>query len=407
MPVEMKYGNSEVLEIDLPNESLLDDFSAPRGVPLDDPAAAVAAAVSDPMQFPRLQDATIPGDRVVLAVDRGVPQMPAVVAGVVHTLLEGGVDPADITIALAVGENESSQDPTEKLTAEVREAITVSRHNATDRESLAYLAASKEGKPIYFNRQIGEADVVIPISTLRLDESLGYAGIHSGLFPAFSDEESQKRFRAPSSADWTAHRRRRHEEADEAAWLLGVQFTIQVAPGPGNSLLHVLAGDAQAVAKRGQELCEAAWRFEPNRRASLVVATIEGGRDQQTWENLGRALFSASQAVDDGGTIVLCTGLDCKPGPALQRLTTTQDSDVLLHELRRDRSSDATPAAVLAEMRDRVQVYLLSGLDADFVEDLGVGCVSGTEEVYRLTRQHTSCILLGNAQHAMLAAAGE
>lgn len=407
MPFELKYGDGGVLEIDLPAASILGDFSSPRGTPLDDPAAAVAAAVSDPLEFPRLQDATIPGDRVVLAIDRGVPRMPAVVAGVIHALVEGGADPADIGIVLAVGKDEESEDPAADFTETVRDAITVTRHDAIDRETLSYLAASRDGKPIYFNRQIGEADVVIPISTLRLDESLGYAGIHSGLFPAFADEETQKRFRAPSSADWTAHRRRRHEEADEAAWLLGVQFTIQVAPGPGNTLLHVLAGDAQAVAKRGQKLCEAAWRFQSNRRASLVVATIEGGREHQTWENLGRALFAASQAVDDGGAIVLCTNLDYKPGPAIQRLTSLRDSDALLHELRRDRSSDATSAALLAEVRERVQVYLLSGLDAEFVEDLGVGCVSGSEEVTRLTQQHDSCILLGNAHHAVLAAVGE
>jgi hypothetical protein len=104
MPFELKYGDSGVLEIDLPADSILGDFSSPRGTPLDDPAAAVAAAVSDPLEFPRLQEATIPGDRVVLAVDRGVPQMPAVVAGVIHTLLEGGADPTDIEIALAAGE---------------------------------------------------------------------------------------------------------------------------------------------------------------------------------------------------------------------------------------------------------------------------------------------------------------
>lgn len=407
MPFELKYGDGGVLQIDLPAASILGDFSAPRGTPLDDPAAAVAAAVSDPLEFPRLQDATIPGDRIVLAVDRGVPQMPAVVAGVVHTLIESGTDPADIEIVLAASADEDSEDPRSGLIEEMREAITVSRHDPVDREALSYLAASKEGKPIYFNRQIGEADVVIPISTLRLDESLGYAGIHSGLFPAFSDEETQKRFRAPSSADWTAHRRRRREEADEAAWLLGVQFTIQVAPGPGDSLLHILAGDAHAVAKRGSDLCKAAWRFQSNRRASLVVATIEGGPEQQTWDNFGRALFTASQAVSDGGAIVLCTNLACRPGPALQRLTSTGDMESLLHELRRDRSSDATPAALLAETRERVQVYLLSELDADFVEDLGVGCVSSTEDVARLSQQHESCILLGNAQHAVLAAVGE
>jgi nickel-dependent lactate racemase len=389
--------------MDLPMDSILADFSAPRGVPLDDPAAAVAAAVSDPLDFPCLQDATVLGDRIAIAVDRSVPQMPAVVAGVVHSLLEGGADPESLDIVLAASDGDET-DPRSAIMEAARGAVQVSVHEPNDREGLAYLAASKEGKPIYFNRTISEADVVLPISTLRLDESLGYAGVHSGLYPTFSDEETQRRFRAPSSSDWSAHRRRRREEAEEAAWLLGVQFTVQVTPGPGNSVLHILAGDANAVAKRGRELCAAAWLHKSPRRASLVVASIEGGPEHQTWENFGRALFSASQAVNDGGAIVLCTNLRSRPGPAMQRLTGLRDYESVVHELRRDRSSDATSAALLAETRERVRVYLLSDLDGELVEDLGVGYVTSADDVERLTRQHESCILLGNAQHAVLSA---
>jgi nickel-dependent lactate racemase len=412
MTVELKYGDSGTLQLDVPVDSILVDLSRPRGVPLDDPAAAVAAAVSAPLGFPRLQDATIPGDRVVLAVDRGVPQMPCVVAAVIHTLLEGGVAPSDIEIVLAAdanedGANEYREDPLAELPESLRTAITVSRHDPYDRKSLSYLAASKEGKPIYFNRIIGDADVVLPISTLRLDQALGYAGVHGGLYPTFSDDATQKRYRAPSSSDWSVLRRRRCEEAEEAAWALGVQFTIQVAPGPGNTLLHVLAGDSQAVAKRGQELCSAAWFHEPPQRADLVVAAIEGGRDQQTWENFGRALFAATQAVNDGGAIVICSSLRCRPGTALQRLTEMRDSESLLHELRRDRTADATPAALLAEALERVKVFLLSDLEEEAVEDLGVGHVGSTEQIVRLSRQFASCILLGNAQHAFLATPGE
>ncbi|MDA1051279.1 MAG: lactate racemase domain-containing protein [Planctomycetota bacterium] len=407
MAVELKYGDSGTLQIDVPANSVLVDFSTPRGVPLDDPAAAVAAAVSAPLEFPRLQDATVPGDRVVLAVDRGVPQMPAVVAGVIHALVEGSARPSDLEVVLAVGADESHQDPLAALPESLRNAITVSHHDPNDRESLSYLAASKEGNPIYFNRTLGNADVVLPISTLRLDQALGYAGVHGGLYPTFSDDATQKRYRAPSSSDWSALRRRRCEEAEEAAWALGVQFTIQVAPGAGNTLLHVLAGDSQAVAKRGQELCTAAWFHQPAQRANLVVAAIEGGADQQTWENFGRALFAASQAVNDGGAIVICSSLRCRPGPALQRLMGMRDYDSLLHELRRERSVDATPAALLAEALERVQVFLLSDLDEASVEDLGVGHVGSTEQLERLSRQFDSCILLGNAQHAFLATPAE
>lgn len=407
MTVELKYGDSGTLQFEVPVDAILVDFSSPRGVPLDDPAAAVAAAVSAPLAFPRLQDATIPGDHIVLAVDRGIPQMPSVVAAVVHTLLEGCAAASDLEIVLAVGADEYSEDPLAELPEAIRSSITVSRHNPYNRESLSYLAASKEGKPIYFSRTLGDADVVLPISTLRLDQALGYAGVHGGLYPTFSDDATQKRYRAPSSSDWSALRRRRCEEAEEAAWALGVQFTIQIAPGPGNTVLHVLAGDSQAVAKRGQELCTAAWFHEPPQRADLVVAAIEGGPDQQTWENFGRALFAATQAVNDGGAIVICSSLRCRPGAALQRLTGMRDSESLLHELRRDRTPDATPAALLAEALERVKVFLLSDLEEDAVEDLGVAHVGSTEQVERLSRQYASCILLGNAQHAFLATPAE
>ena len=286
----------------------------------------------------------------------------------------------------------------------VRDLVRTSCHDPSDQTGLAYLAASKEGKPIYFNRHIADADVVLPVSVLRLEESWGYAGVHGGLYPAFSDEATQQRFRAPSNADWVALRRRRREEAEEAAWLLGVQFTVQVMPGPGDSMLQVLAGDGRAVAQRGRELCERVWRFQSPRRANLVVATIEGGPEQQTWDNVGRALFTASQAVADGGAIVLCTNLNVRPGPALQRLMGAVDLDSLMHDLRRERSSDATTATLLAETRERVQVYLLSELDSEAVEDLGVGFVGDAEEVERLSRQYASCILLGNAHHAVVAA---
>lgn len=403
MAVELKYGDAGTLLIDVPAEAFLVDFSKPRGFPLDDPAAAVAAAVSAPLDFPRLQDATIPGDSIVLAVDRGVPQMPAVVAGVIHTLVEGGVLPSNLEIVLAASLDEVTEDPLSELPESLRSEIQVSRHDAHDRESLAYLAASKDAHPIYFNRKLGDADVVLPISTLRLDQALGYAGVYTGLYPTFADDATQKRYRAPSSSDWSAHRRRRCEEAEEAAWALGVQFTIQVAPGPGNSLLHVLAGDSRAVAKRGQELCVAAWFHEPPQRADLVIAAIEGGPEQQTWENFGRALFAATQAVNDNGSIAICTSLRCRPGAALQRLAGMRDSESLLHELRRDRSVDATPAALLAEALERYQVFLLSDLDEESVEDLGVGHVGNSEQLERLSRQFDSCIVLGNAQHAFLA----
>ena len=67
---------------------------------------------------------------------------------------------------------------------------------------LAYLAASSEGKPIYLDRALADADLVIPIGCLRLDGTLGYFGVGSTVFPTFSDAQNLQRFRAPHLIAW-------------------------------------------------------------------------------------------------------------------------------------------------------------------------------------------------------------
>jgi len=404
MARELNYGTSGSVRIDVPEAAVLADCPTPRGAPLDDPAAAVAAALLDPLDFPPVSRATVPGDQIVLAVDRAVPQVASVIAGVVHALMEGYAEAGDISIV--------STDPdgtrlTALLASEIRDQISVITHDPRNSDTIGYLATSREGKQIRFHRALLEADVVLPIGTLRLNEGLAYFGINSGLFPNFSDAETIERFRSPGTTSTVIHQRRRSEEAEEAAWLLGSQFTLQVAPGPGDSILHVLAGDAGSVAKRGRELCEAAWKHQAPTRAQLVIASIEGGPEHQTWDNFSRALFSASRAVRDGGAIVLCTELSCLPGPALQKLKADADEDQLMLALTRDRSEDAVAAALLVTERLRGHVYLLSNLASDTVEELGLGFVADADDVQRLSRQFESCILLGNAQHAVLATADD
>jgi hypothetical protein len=57
-------------------------------------------------------------------------------------------------------------------------------------------------------------------------------------------------------------------------------------------------------------------------------------------------------------------------------------------------------AALLAELRGRSHVYLLSQLDENDVEDLGIGHVPQPDDVTHLSQRCESCILLGDAQFA-------
>ena len=189
---------------------------------------------------------------------------------------------------------------------------------------------------------------------------------------------------------------------NHVAWLLGVNFSVQVVPSAGDGILHVLAGQSDAVRRQCRELYRAAWYRPIAHRAGLVVAAIEGTQRQQTWENLGRVLESASRLVEEEGAIVVCCDLAAAPGPALQRLIGAASREEAVREIRRDNPRDAVPALQLARALETSRIYLLSRLAPELVEDLEMVPVAGPEELVRLTQRSSSCLVLANAVHAMV-----
>jgi len=326
---------------------------------------------------------------------------------VVRALLNAGSLAGDLCVLLAKSEVGLSASDLQRRLAEIGGGVEVVIHDPTTRDSLSYLAADDAGEPIYINRRLADADVVLPIGCLRLESSLGYYGVNGTLYPAFSDLPTQERFRAAGVDHSREQIARRRHEADEVAWWLGVLMSIQIVPAAGGSVLHVLAGTPEAVHRRGNALCREAWSCEVPRRAELVVAAIEGDRGQQSWENVGRALAAAGRAVADDGAIALCTELADRPGPALQWLRRSKDLPTALRHIRKQRTPDASAAHELAHALERVQVYLLSRLDQAEVEELGVAPVAAAIEIARLASRHRSCILLANAQFASPTAASD
>ncbi|MEX0677296.1 MAG: lactate racemase domain-containing protein [Pirellulales bacterium] len=395
--LSLRYGIDSSLSLELDSEALLALCDAPRGEPIERVAEAVMGALAEPLDFPPLVQACLPGDKVVLALDRGVPGAAAIVRQTVEVLLGGGVGAADITLVCAPA-GSAGPDPLGELPAAVRKSVACRVHDPRNRPSLSYLAAAADGRPIYVNRAIHDADLVIPIGVLRLADSLGYHGAKSALFPAFSDAESLERFRSPKAAGLD-ERNRLRKQADEVSWLLGVRFTIQVVPGATGEILHVLAGDLDAVSREGSRLCDAAWSYAVPERASLVVAAIEGDAAEQTWENVGRALAAASHALAEDGAVVICSELAEPFSPALQRIVGADDLDDALHEIARERLSDALVAAELVRALKRGRVYLVSRLDDESVEELGVLPVD-RRGVSRVAGRHPSCIVLAGAQNA-------
>ncbi|MEX0979045.1 MAG: lactate racemase domain-containing protein, partial [Pirellulales bacterium] len=144
----LRYGKSSRLNLEVDSGALLAVCDAPRGQPLSDVAAAVRDALAEPLDYPPLVQAALPGDKVVLALDRGVPQAATIVAQTVAVLLAAGVNAQDIAIVRLQDDVDSAApDPRGELSEATRHSVVCAVHIPRDRESLSYLAATADSRP--------------------------------------------------------------------------------------------------------------------------------------------------------------------------------------------------------------------------------------------------------------------
>ncbi len=411
----LRYGQKAEIRLQFAPGVLIADCAGPREV-AESTAVSAARAVQSPLDFPPLQSATVPGDRIVVALAAGVQGAAEVIAAVVPALLSGGASPDDITILRTRADVEAGAvDPRSRLPVSLQGAVQLEAHDAADRNELSYLAADAQGEPIYMNRRLCDADLVIPIGSLRAehgdettaDKNRGSAHWNDTLYPTFADRKSIDHLAPSGVASTTGQQLHQHKQVDQAAWLLGIQFTVQVVPGGGQRPLSIVAGAPDAVFQQGREQYRAAWQTSVPSRADLVIAGISGDRAEQTWTNLSLALESALQLVNDGGAIALCTELETDIGPALRQLVDSVDLDDARHRLRKLRTRDAPLARLLAEAADRVTIYLLSRLPDDKVTPLGFAYAASPDEITRLASHYRSCIVLAHAQYARPVVDGE
>jgi len=379
--------------------------SAPRAgrpapIAVGDPALAARQALESPLKYPPLAAAVVPGDRLAIVVDQSIPSAASIVRGTIAAARAAGVESGAISV-VAVDEYFCKA-----LRAEFGEEVRIVTHDPDDPLNLALLGLNQKNERLLVNRSVFEADVVLPIGCARLPTIAG-SGVFDCLYPRLSDAETIGRLRTPSQLGSPARLAAARHTSDEAGWLLGVSLVMQVVPASGGGVAEIVAGDPRAVAEHCQALCEQLWSFRVPRQANLVIASVAGGPQEQTWENVGRALAAAEPLVADGGAVAICSNLDAAPGHALGQLIGSDDFDRVERNVRNDHSEDSWPAWQLARALQRGPVYFLSRLEGDDVEEMGLAPVAEIDELIRLAQRQESCIVLDNSQYAVATVAGE
>lgn len=373
-----------------------------------DVASATFACLQEPLDFPSIGAAIVPGDRVALAVDPNVPSVQGVVTGAIDAFLQAGAGSIDIVVS-----DEAKPDVFSALQNLSGDRIRISQHRSAQRECLRYLGADQSANPIYLNRALVDADFILPIAVSRpLDRTPD--NDLTGIFPAFADSGArlrhlQRSARQQDNSDGNGM------QSEQPSWLLGVQIMVSVSSNQDGAIGLVLAGTPDAIAKHLMPARRLPDEFPPS--ASLVIASLDGEAQQQSWLNAARAAAAATRYLLPGGTIVLWSEIDESLAAGTSRfeeivsgqsfdapapldsdspLEPQEDSEQPFPEWQSEQVALWTLTRIAAEHR----LIIHCRLDSEELEALGYAAIESMPQLVKLCESFDSVGVLRAAQFA-------
>jgi len=399
MALRLKYGFDGQIDLDVDPARII--ASRPAAHPCGSLAEAVQDAATQPLEFPPLVQGFVPGDRVVIALDRHTPRAATIMAELWSLLASRDVNASDVLILQPAGlDGVRLTDPRGELPADVRSQVQWKVHDPTDPAQQAYLATTAKGERIYLARELVEADVAVSVGQIAYDPVLGYRGTNSVFYPGLSSVEAMSRAHGVGHSELGPDDDRPLRQIiDEISWLLGNQMSLQVIASGGDDVADVLAGAGEAVFRRGKQLLADHWFVPVPKRAQIVVAAVDADAAGHGWNQIGAALATARNLVTKGGKVVILSEMRSELDSGMQLLRDSRDARNVLQPLRKSAPPDLLPATQLATAADWARIYFRSRMDTDVVDDLFMVPLDSDREVHRLLTGDTSCILLGGAQH--------
>ena len=364
-----------------------------------DVAAETFASLQSPLDFPPLDAAIVPGDRVAIAVDPNVPAVDQVVAGAIRALQQSTAGEIEIVVS-----DEATDTTLESIARIAGDGIEVSRHCCSKRECLRYLGADEEADPIYLNRWLVDADFVLPIAASRALDTHCDSDL-TGLFPSFADSRSRRRCLARHVGAVRSNQAG-SPTSEEPAWLLGIQVMISVTANHLGLASQILSGTPDAIRKQRAPARRLPDEFPPS--APLVIASLDGGAQQQSWVNAARAVSAAARYALPEATIVLWSAIADTPSiVATEALDDSEGDDALSAGSDQEAdeefppwNSDEAALRTLARIAEEHRLLIRSQLDRDLVEGMGFAAIDSSQQLIKLSQSFDSGGILRAAQFA-------
>jgi len=378
--MKLKYGKGEV-KLLLPDKNILHVLNLKEQEILKDPEDKLRKLLKNPIGNSYLKELiSQKGTRKILIIVNDITRptpYKIILPPLLNELGEVGINNEDIKFIVATGihRGNSKEEMNNIFGEDLVSTYKFINHDA-DSPDLHYRGKLKSGNELWVNSIISDTDFIITTGVIVPHYFAGFSGGRKSILPGICGRKTIEANHAQmvhvDSRAGNLKGNPVHEEMQEAAEKVGVDFNINVVTDENHKIVEIVAGELLTSWRQGVEVCKKIYLCPIEKKAEVVIASAGGYPKDINVYQAQKALENACHAVKPGGTIILLAECTEEYGETTfeKWIEEANTPDDIIKRLKNKFVLGGHKAYAIARAVKEVEVILISSLPQDKVRKL-------------------------------------
>jgi len=378
--MKLKYGKKDI-QIPIQDKNIIQILNAKKQMSLLYPENRLKDLLKNPINSLSLKDLIIQKDAKKILIIVNDITRPTSYKIILPPLLEElhytGIKKENIIFVIATGSHRgnSKEEIIEIFGKDISQTYKFINHD-DQKSQMKDFGQLKSGNRLLVNSLVSEVDFVITTGVIVPHYFAGFSGGRKSILPGICGRKTIETNHAnmvhPDARAGKLKGNPVHEEMQEGAEKVGVDFNINVITDENHQIIEIVAGELYASWLKGVEVCKKTYLCPIKHKAEVVITSTGGYPKDINVYQAQKALENAYQAVKPGGTIILLA--ECPEGygqATFERWIEEASSiDDIINRLKKKFVLGGHKAYSIVRVAKEVEVLLISSLPQDKVRKL-------------------------------------
>jgi len=378
--MKLKYGKEEI-RLSIEDKNIIKMLNLKKQKVLLNPENKLRELLKNPIGCPSLKELIFQkkASKILIIVNDITRPTPyeIILPPLLDALRQIGIKKENITFIIATGIHRgNSKEELENIFGkDLVSNYKFVNHNSDD-SNLKYLGKLKSSNELWVNPIVSQTDFIITTGVIVPHYFAGFSGGRKSILPGICGRETIKanhsRMVHPDARAGNLKGNPVHQEMQEAAEKVGVDFNINVVTDEKHQIIEIVAGELLTSWQQGVEICKKIYLCPIEKKADVVIASAGGYPKDINVYQAQKTLNNAYQAIKPEGTIILLA--ECLEGygePTFEKwIEEANTSDDIIKRLKNKFVLGGHKAYAIAKLAKEVEVILISSLPSEKVRKL-------------------------------------